>query len=439
VRARAPRMSVAEESPVARALSRDQTRSPVRYRVVAFMMALAGVTYLDRVCIATLRPQIQTDLHLNDFQMGYVFSAFTFAYAIFEMPTAWWADRIGSRKVLTRIVVWWSGFTMLTAGAFSYPMMLITRFLFGIGEAGAWPNAGRVFSRWIPLQERGRVQGIFFAGAFFIGGMTPLVVTWLAGYLPWRSIFILFGFVGLAWATAFYLWFRDEPREHPAVTTAERDFIESTRGVAAVHHESAGALRRVLATPRLLALCVQYFANSYGYYFFITWLPQYLTNARGMQKTELALFSGLPLTLSVVAALCGGVLTDALARRLGVRAGYRVVGATAYLLASIIMLTGTLVAGPRLAGILIAVAGACSMFSLAPAWGTAIRLGGQNAGLMGAVMNTSGQIGGILSPLIVVRLVAWYSDWTLPLHVLSGLYLLAAVCWLFVKPERAEA
>ena len=115
-------------------------------------MALAGVTYLDRVAISTLRDPIMASLDLTMDQMSYVFSAFTLAYAIFDMPTAWWADRIGSRKVLTRIVVWWSAFTMLTAAAFNYPAMLAMRFLFGAGEAGAWPNAGRVFSRWIPAR-----------------------------------------------------------------------------------------------------------------------------------------------------------------------------------------------------------------------------------------------------------------------------------------------
>src|SRR5687768_2794941 len=137
-------------------------KSHVRYRVVAFAVALAGVTYLDRVCISILAPSIMRDLQLTPIQMSYVFSAFTFAYAAFEIPTAWWADRIGSRRVLTRIVVWWSAFTMLTGAVTNYFWMLVARFLFGIGEAGAWPNAARVFSRWIPMQERGRVQGIFF-------------------------------------------------------------------------------------------------------------------------------------------------------------------------------------------------------------------------------------------------------------------------------------
>ncbi|MBC7926084.1 MAG: MFS transporter, partial [Bryobacteraceae bacterium] len=246
----------------------------VRFRVVGFCVALAGVTYLDRVCVGVLAPQIMRDLNLSNLQMSYVFSAFTVAYAAFEIPTAWWADRIGSRSVLTRIVLWWSAFTMATAAATSYAWLLVVRFLFGIGEAGAWPNAARVFSRWIPTNERGRVQGIFFAGAHLAGGLTPALVAYLSGFLHWRAIFVVFGFTGIAWAAAWYIWFRDEPRDHASVSEAERDYIEANRGLPPAH-ETAG-FQEVFLTPGLVPLCLQYVANTYGFYFFISWLPTYL-------------------------------------------------------------------------------------------------------------------------------------------------------------------
>src|SRR5262245_52031238 len=287
--------------------------SHVRYRVVAFAVALAGVTYLDRVCIGVLASAIRDDLGLSLKQMSWVFSAFTFAYAIFEIPTAAWADRIGSRAVLTRIVVWWSGFTMATAAAFNYGSLLAIRFLFGVGEAGAWPNAARVFSRWIPARERGRVQGIFFAGAHLAGGLTPALVAWIATMMHWRLVFFSFGFVGLAWAIAWYRWFRDEPRDHPAVSAAESQMIERERGLPPQHGH--GEWGKVFRTRSLVPLCTQYFANTYGFYFFITWLPTYLAKARGLQSAELAIFSGLPLLLSVVADITGGITTDSLCRR----------------------------------------------------------------------------------------------------------------------------
>ncbi len=405
----------------------------VRYRVVAFTVALAGVTYLDRVCISILAPAIMRDFGLTQVEMSYVFSAFTFAYAIFEIPTALWADRIGSRSVLTRIVMWWSAFTMLTAAAFNYGSLLAVRFLFGAGEAGAWPNAGRVFSRWIPARERGRVQGVFFAGAHLAGGLTPPLVAWIALYLPWRAVFLLFGIVGLTWAVCWYRWFRDEPRDHPSVTAGERDFIEQGRGFSGAH--SHGGWGAVLRTPGLLPLCTQYFANTYGFYFFITWLPTYLARARHMETAQLAIFSGLPLLFSVAADISGGVTTDALSVRFGIRTGRTAVGFGGYLAASAILLAGTLSPSPMTAGTMIAVAGALSMFTLAPSWATAIELGGSNAATMGAVMNTAGQVGGILSPIVLAQIVERTGDWSMPLHVLSALYFMAAVSWLFIKPR----
>ncbi len=409
--------------------------SVTRYRVVAAAVTLAGVTYLDRVCVGVLAPAIMADLHITQSQMAWVFSAFTAAYALFEMPTAWWADRIGSRRVLTRIVLWWSAFTMLTAAATSYVAMLAVRFLFGVGEAGAWPSAARVFSHWIPLRERGRVQGLFFAGAHLAGGLTPGLIALMALYLPWRMVFIVLGFVGLAWAVLWYRWFRDEPREHPSVNAAEADLIETTRGLDAGDSRH-GTWSEVFRIPSLLPLCLQYVANSYGYYFFITWLPTYLAKARGMSSAELAIFSGLPLLLSVIADVTGGFTTDALCRRLGIRTGMRVIGAVAYVFAAAAMIAGTLASNPRIGGTLIAIGGAFSMFTLAPSWSTAIGLGGRNTALLSSVMNTSGQVGAFFSPLVLAFIVDRTGSWSLPLHVLSGLYVMAAICWLVIRPER---
>ena len=227
----------------------------VRNRVVAFTMALAAVTYLDRVCIGVLQTQISADLGLSRVQMGYIFSASAVAYAAFGVPAAWWADRDGARRVLTWVVLVWSGFTMATAAAWNFTSMVVIRFLFGIGEAGAWPSVARVYSRWIPLTERGRIQGIFFAGAHLAGGLTPLVVAAMAGWLQWRMIFIVFGLVGALWAVCWYAWFRDEPRDHKSVSAAERDHIEATRGLSTTQDKAPGSWTSVFKTSTVAPLC----------------------------------------------------------------------------------------------------------------------------------------------------------------------------------------
>jgi MFS family permease len=221
------------------------TATRARYRVVALATTLAMVTYLDRVAIGTLAPAIRRDLGLTAIQMGWIFFAFQLAYGLFEVPTGRWADRKGTRSVITRIVIWWSALTAATAFAFNYPVMLIVRFLFGAGEAGAWPCVARTFSRWIPRSERGRVQGIFFAGAHLVAGLTPAIIvggglmgSWWPGLLrvmSWRGVFVTFGLVGLVWVAVWLYWFRNDPSEHPAVNETELAAIVAGRPRDAPH------------------------------------------------------------------------------------------------------------------------------------------------------------------------------------------------------------
>ncbi|MBI1895948.1 MAG: MFS transporter [Acidobacteria bacterium] len=407
----------------------------VRYRVVGFLAVLAAITYFDRVCIATLAPRIMRDLGLGRVEMSYVFSAFTLAYAFFEIPSAWWGERIGTRKVLARIVIWWSLFTMATAAAWGFASMAVIRFLFGAGEAGAWPNAARTFSRWIPAGERGRVQGIFFMGAHFAGGIAPLLVAALEPRLGWRGVFLFFGVLGLVWAVWWLRWFRDEPSEHPSVAAEELRLIEKGRTDAASH--SPGLLWKVLPRNRdLQALCASYFANGYGFYFLITWLPSYLEEQRGFSKAALSLFAGLPLLLSLFADVLGGVATDWLTRKFGIRAGRTAVGFAAYAVAAAAIFAAAFVSGATLAAVLIAVAAAMSMFTLAASWAACLDIGGPHAGIMSAAMNTSGQVGGILSPLVLAYIVEGSGDWRLPLVIMSALYAVGALAWLVVDPRR---
>ncbi|MFO1247921.1 MAG: MFS transporter [Alphaproteobacteria bacterium] len=411
----------------------------VRNRVIVFTMALAAITYLDRVCISVLAPQISTELALSRKEMATIFSAFALAYAAFGVPLARWADRDGARKVLTWVVLVWSAFTMATAAAWNFLSMTVIRFLFGIGEAGAWPSVARVYSRWIPLAQRGRVQGIFFAGAHLSGGLTPLVVIALAGWLQWRFIFIAFGIVGALWAICWYAWFRDEPRDHPAVSAEERDHIEATRGITKAA-EAGGSWLKVFQTPTVAPLCIQAFANSYGFYFFITWLPTYLLQAHGMKGMGWAFLSGLPLMLSCIADLTGGEGSDRLARKIGLRAARRAFGTCGYVLAATVIFLATRMTDGYAAGILIAIGGACSMLTLAPAWATAVDVGGQHAGVTAGTMNTIGQVGGILSPMVLAYIVDATGDWNMPLLVLAGIYAVAALAWLTINPDqRVEA
>jgi ACS family glucarate transporter-like MFS transporter len=407
-----------------------------RYRVVALATGLGMITYLDRACIATLAPGIVRDLGLTTVQMGYVFTVFQLAYALFEIPTAWWADRRGTRLVLSRIVLWWSCLTAATGAAFSYPVLLVVRFLFGVGEAGAWPCVARTFSRWIPRRERGTVQGIFFAGAHLVGGLTPALVLWLLRFLSWREIFVCFGAIGLLWMAVWLTWFRNDPSEHRGVNAAELQTIVSERPADCAHSAGLDYWRKLLTNRNMIALCIMYIPNSMIFYFCITWLPTYLRERHGFDATNLAIFAGLPLIVSMPGDLLGGLVSDRLVSRYGLRLGRCGLGSVAYVIAGLALLAAAASSTPILAAALIAVATGSTMFTLGAAWGTVIEVGRNHVAVVGATMNSVGNLAAMLNPLIVAYSVQWFGSWNLPLQLMGVLFLVGAFCWTLVDPGR---
>lgn len=417
------------------------TRTPgfyrgVRTRVLGMTVALAFLTYMDRVCISVTAPSIQRDLHLGPVQMGFVFSAFTAAYALFEIPTGWWADRKGSRHVLTRIVLWWSVFTGITGAAWNFSSLLVLRGLFGAGEAGAWPTVARALSRWFPSKERGTAQGIFFMGAHLGGGLTPLLVAAIAARIGWRATFPALSALGFLWAALWYKWYRDEPRQHPSVTAAELEWIESNDLPSASLHSTKSLFAAAWRTPGIWFLCLMYFTQTYGFNFYVTWMFTYLAHEKGLHGTELGFFAGLPLLLSVPADLFGGLLTDLLSRRFGLRLGRCLVGGASLAAASASLLLGIGMHGYA-AATLIALGAAFSNFLLGASWSTCSDIAGNHAALVSAAMNTSGQIGGVLSPIVFALLMRNFGSWSGPLYIMAALYALGAVCWYFIHPERS--
>ena len=408
----------------------------MRYGVVGLMISLAMVTYLDRACVGKLAPDISRDLALSKDQMSWVFSAFALAYALFEVPTAWWADRRGTRGVLTRIVLWWSGLTMLTAAAFNFTSMVAIRFLFGAGEAGAWPCVARTFSKWIPPQQRGRVQGIFFAGAHLAGGLTPMIAAALNGLVGWRGVFIVFGGVGVAWVIAWHRWFRNTPAEHPGTNAAERELIAAGRVAAESHHEGWPYWKRLLGHRNTWPLCISYIPNGTVFYFCITWLPTYLQEKHHFTAGSLAFFSGLPLLTAVIGDLTGGAVTDWAARRFGLRAGRAGVGLCGNLLSALALFGAAVAPNPIIAIGLISLAVTSAMFTLGAQWAVCQEIGGAHVGVVSAAMNTAGQIGAIGGPPMVTYLLKVYGDWNAPVLAIGAIFVVGAACWLFIDPRE---
>src|SRR5438552_861370 len=243
-----------------------------RYTLLRLTLALSIITYLDRVAISSAALVMRGELHLTVVQMGWVFSAFTFAYAVFEIPSGWLGDVIGPRKVLTRIVLWWSAFTIATGMAWNFASLIVARFLFGVGEAGAFPNISRSFAKWFPTRERGSAHGVVFMGTRLGGAIAPPIVAWLMGSVGWRQSFFVFGAIGVIWCVFWLRWFHDDPAAHPSVNKQELEIIQ--KGIAQTARHSFKWSQ--LLSVNLLFICLMYFCNGYTLYFNLPWLLYFL-------------------------------------------------------------------------------------------------------------------------------------------------------------------
>jgi ACS family glucarate transporter-like MFS transporter len=404
--------------------------SRARYGVLGFTLALTAVAYLDRVCIATAAPAMKLDLGLSDAEMGYVFSAFTLAYALFEVPSGWLADRFGARLMLTRIVIWWSLMTATTGWVAGFRSLVLVRFLFGVGEAGTFPSISRAYARWLPAPERGRAFGLALMTAALGGAATqPLVVTLLAR-MHWRRTFPIFGMVGVAWALSWLRWFRDDPRDHAGVNEAELQVIGSPIPAA----QPSVPWRAMLSNRSMLALCFMYGSAIYGWYFYITWLPTYLMRARGFELQQVGWLAALPLLSIGAGVLAGGWSSDKLAHRWGARVGRCSPGLVGLPLAALAMVGALWTASPSTAALLLGGAAGLAALGVSPAWAVCLDIGGRHAGVVSGTMNTFGNLGGALSPVLVGLALQMWDSWAASLLTVAIFYLVAAACWLVIDP-----
>ena len=403
-----------------------------RYGVLGFTLLLTAIAYLDRVCISTAAPAMKENLGLNDAQMGYVFSAFTFAYALMEIPSGWLADRFGPRLMLTRIVIWWSAMTAATGWAAGFVSLFAIRMLFGIGEAGCFPSMARVYARWLPRREHGRAFGLAVMTGAFGGAATQPVVVWLLERMHWRHTFPIFGFVGVAWALAWFWWFRDDPHTHRSVNEVELRAIGTPPPTARARVPWATLLK----SRNLLMICVMYGGTIYGWYFYLTWLPTYLLRARNFNLKEVGWLAALPLLGLGLGVASGGWFSDVLTRRFGPRIGRRVPGLIGLPLAAVAIVVAVMTANPVEAALSIAAAASLAAFGVAAAWAVCVEIAGQHAGVVTGAMNTFGNLGGALSPVVVGWCLEKWNSWNAPLVTVAGFYIVAAVSWLAIDPTE---
>ena len=418
--------------------------SRTRFVVLFFATTLAIVTYVDRVCISQAAPFMQQDMGLTKTQMGYAFTAFGIAYGLFEIPGGWLGDRFGPRQGLLRVVSMWSIFTIATGWAWNLTSLVVSRFLFGAGEAGCFPNITKAFTHWFPPAERVRAQAVLWLSARWGGAFTPLIVGWMlatggegrAGLgLHYKWVFLLFGLLGLVWAVLFYRWFRDHPRDHAAVNAAELAHINDT-STGGTHEMPWRAL---FSSRTVWMLWLQYFFMSYAWYFYITWFPTYLREQfTSLTEMQRALLACVPLFCGGIGSIASGLLAARLDRWLGsISLTRRVLGVGGMGCAGVMLLVSLQFSSPLASVLAVGLASLFSDLSMPGSWGVCMDVGGRHTGALSGSMNMAGQIGGAIAPMAVpLVLSATNNNWNVNIALFATAYFLGAFCWIFVRSEH---
>lgn len=412
---------------------------PTRVRHIVLWLTVAAymITYMDRVVISAAVPVIQKEFGFSLVTMGWILAAFRWGYALFQIPGGWLGDLIGPRRALALIVTWWSLFTSATALAWSAASMAVFRFLFGVGEAGAFPIATRSLSRWMLPTERGYAQGLTHAGSRLGAAFTPPIVVLLITAYGWRAPFFVFGALGILWALVWYLYYRDTPEEHRSVNAAEREMIHRALGGPRSRTSRAVPWGCILRHGNLWVLSLMYALYGYCLAVYLDWFPKYLNDHRGFDLKQMGLYASLPLLAGTLGDLLGGWSSDRLAERTGnLRSARRAVGATGFLLAA----TGIALAALTPDAVSSVWYSCLGMFGLevtvGVSWAIPLDVGGDWAGSVSAVMNTCGNIGGAISPALLAYLVRGYG-WETPFLVAAGLSVVAAVLFTRIDATRS--
>jgi MFS transporter, ACS family, glucarate transporter len=426
--------------------------SHVRWFLIFWLFILSAVSFLDRVNISVAASAIASEYGLSDVQLGWVFSAFLWGYALFQTFGGWLADRLGPRRVLTAGVVWWGIFTALTAavspaltGAVLF--FVLVRFLLGAGEAIIYPASNQFISRWIPTQERGIANGLIFAGVGAGAGSAPAIVTYIMVHYGWRWSFWLSALIGLLVGVVWYLAARDTPEQHPSVSKSELLHIHSglTSGApsmplpdsekAATPRSSSIPWSTILRSKEVWLVTLSYFCFGYVAWIFFSWFHRYLFKVRGLDLKSSAFYSTLPPLAMVACSLLGGVINDKMTKAFGKRAGRCGIAAFALFLTALLLVLGSRTVSAQLASLVLAGGAGALYLAQSSYWSVTADIAGSRAGSTSGFMNMGAQLGGgvtaVLTPVIAIHL-----GWTYPFIFAAALSALGAIAWLAVDPGK---
>lgn len=404
-------------------------RGRVRGQVLMLLCAMYFITYIDRVNIATTAPFIQTDLGLNNSELGLVFSAFAIPYAFFQIFGGYIGDRYGPRRVLGVVGVIWAAATAATGFATGLVSLFVARMALGFGEGATFPTATHAMAKWMPGDSRARAQGFTHAASRLGNAVTPLLVAGLIALYDWRLSFWVCGGLSLAWVLVWIVQFRDSPAKHPRMTSEELD--ELPRDQWSDEHR---AVPWKALLKRILPVTFVDFCYGWSLWVFLSWIPSFFAKSYGLDLKHFAFFTTLVLIAGVIGDAVGGVWSDSLihkttltrARRTNLVVG--LIGAFVFII-PVLVFANIWIAASCLA---------LSFFFLeltnSVLWAIPMDVSPEHAGLGGGLMNTGFGIAGIVSPLFFGVLLDLTNSWAVPFMVSAALLFIGAGTSFLINP-----
>lgn len=429
----------------------DQRLTRVRWLLIFWLFLLSCVAFLDRVNMSIAGSSVADSYHLTNVQLGWVFSAFLWGYALFQTVGGSLAVRLGPRRVLAVGVVWWGIFTALTAAvppsiAGALIIFIGIRFLLGAGEAIIYPASNQFVARWIPVGERGIANGWIFAGVGVGAGISPPLISRVMLHHGWRASFWLCALIGIVAGAVWFVIARDTPAEHPWVSPREKEKIDAgltLNGTKAITDSAnmPGARiswSKILTSREVWAITLSYFCFGYVAWIFFSWFYIYLAKVRGLNLKASALYAMLPFLAMAVCCALGGLLNDRLTKWLGERLGRCGVAAISIALTSVFLIVGSRAADSQVASLVLA--GGAGMLYLAQSsfWSVTADIGGRSSGAVSGFMNMGAQAGGAVTA-ILTPVIAEHYGWTASFLVAAALCVVGSLAWLAVDPRKTLA
>lgn len=400
--------------------------------ILALLVILGMVTFLDRINISVAGSSIMHDLGLSPSEWGWVQSAFILSYGLMQIPMGALGDRFGHRKILALIVLWWSLFTAFTGMAGGLASLLVIRFMFGIGEAGSSPCSTGVISRWFEKNEVGKAQGYVWAASRMGGALTPFVVIPVMMWVGWRSAFYLLGALGIVWAAVWY-WYYRNPGETSVSSVSSNS---SNSSISSKTSDTSIPWGQLFGNSQFWLICGMYFFYAFGSWFFFSWFPTFMELGRGFDKSELTYAVAVPFIMSMLGNIAGGHLTDRLSKKYGIKTGRKALGSTSLAVSAVCMFLAAFIPGKMAVFVFLSLCFGIFDLMLPSAWALCIDLGKQHAGTLSGAMNTAGNIGGFCCGILFGQLVQQSGNYNLPLYLIAVMLLVSALLFAFINPEK---